>query len=193
MTKTFRWTQESVSTLRRLYAEGLPASRIAEQIGCPSRNAVIGKIHRLGIVRPAKVKNPTATIAPGAKRSGPVRVSRNSQKVAAERKSKALIPDTAIHREERRERFQAVADKALERFDAAVPSVRDPVRFLDRGRFQCAMPQPGWEAVPVAQKMVCGQPVQAGTSWCPACLKIVAAPSNFAAFKHRSMLGGIAA
>lgn len=176
MEKSFAWTPDAEAALRKLYAEGLSSSQIAEQIGCPSRNAVIGKVHRLGIHRPAKVAKPA-----------PVKV------VAAPKKSKALPPDGAAHREERRERFQAVADKALERFDAAVPVARDPVRFLERGLFQCAMPQPGWDDVPVTEKMVCGQPVQAGTSWCPACLKIVAAPSSFAAFKHRSMVKGIAA
>jgi len=176
MDKSFAWTPEAEDALRKLYADGFSSSQIAEQIGCPSRNAVIGKVHRLGILRPAKVAKPA-----------PVKA------VASPKKSRALPPDGAAHREERRERFQAVADKALERFDAAVPVAREPVRFLDRGHFQCAMPQPGWEQAPVAEKMVCGQPVQAGTSWCPACLKIVAAPSSFAAFKHRSMVKGIAA
>lgn len=176
MMKTFAWTPEAETALRKLYAEGFSSSQIAEQIGCPSRNAVIGKVHRLGILRPVKVATPKpAKVAPVPKQS------------------KALPADRPAHREERRERFQAVADKALERFDAAVPVASEPVRFLDRGHFQCAMPQPGWEDAPVAEKMVCGQPVQAGTSWCPACLKIVAAPSNFAAFKHRKMVGGIAA
>jgi GcrA cell cycle regulator len=43
----FMWTDERVETLRKLWAEGLSASQIAAQLGGVSRNAVIGKVHRL--------------------------------------------------------------------------------------------------------------------------------------------------
>jgi len=41
------WTEERVEALRKLWAEGLSASQIAAQLGGVSRNAVIGKVHRL--------------------------------------------------------------------------------------------------------------------------------------------------
>ncbi|MBX3578586.1 MAG: GcrA family cell cycle regulator [Rhizobiaceae bacterium] len=41
------WTDERVDLLRKLWAEGLSASQIAAQLGGVSRNAVIGKVHRL--------------------------------------------------------------------------------------------------------------------------------------------------
>ena len=41
------WTDERVELLRKLWAEGLSASQIAGQLGGVSRNAVIGKVHRL--------------------------------------------------------------------------------------------------------------------------------------------------
>jgi GcrA cell cycle regulator len=41
------WTDERVELLKRLWAEGLSASQIANQLGGVSRNAVIGKVHRL--------------------------------------------------------------------------------------------------------------------------------------------------
>lgn len=41
------WTDERVELLRKLWAEGLSASQIATQLGGVSRNAVIGKVHRL--------------------------------------------------------------------------------------------------------------------------------------------------
>mgnify|MGYP002717409669 CR=1 FL=1 len=41
------WTEERVELLKKLWAEGLTASKIALQLGGVSRNAVIGKIHRL--------------------------------------------------------------------------------------------------------------------------------------------------
>lgn len=41
------WTEEKTELLKKLWEEGLPASQIAERIGSVSRNAVIGKVHRL--------------------------------------------------------------------------------------------------------------------------------------------------
>lgn len=41
------WNDERVELLRKLWAEGLSASQIAAQLGGVSRNAVIGKVHRL--------------------------------------------------------------------------------------------------------------------------------------------------
>ena len=47
----FPWTEENVAKLRRLYDDGMSTGRIAAELGCPTRNAVIGKIHRLGLTR----------------------------------------------------------------------------------------------------------------------------------------------
>jgi GcrA cell cycle regulator len=41
------WTDERVELLRKYWSEGLSASQIAVQLGGVSRNAVIGKVHRL--------------------------------------------------------------------------------------------------------------------------------------------------
>lgn len=43
------WTDERVELLKKLWSEGLSASQIAGRIGGVSRNAVIGKVHRLGL------------------------------------------------------------------------------------------------------------------------------------------------
>ena len=43
------WTEERVEILKRLWAEGLSASQIANRLGGVTRNAVIGKVHRLGL------------------------------------------------------------------------------------------------------------------------------------------------
>jgi len=41
------WTEERVELLRKLWSEGLSASQIAAQLGGVTRNAVIGKVHRM--------------------------------------------------------------------------------------------------------------------------------------------------
>ena len=48
-TSTEEWTEDRVAKLRALYNDGLSSSKIAETLGGVSRNAVIGKITRLGL------------------------------------------------------------------------------------------------------------------------------------------------
>ncbi|SHH37704.1 GcrA cell cycle regulator [Cognatiyoonia sediminum] len=43
------WTDERVETLKRMWGEGQSASQIAKELGGVTRNAVIGKVHRLGL------------------------------------------------------------------------------------------------------------------------------------------------
>ena len=53
------WTEEKVAKLKELWGKGSTASQIAEIIGGISRNAVIGKAHRLNLS--AKIKTRAAT------------------------------------------------------------------------------------------------------------------------------------
>jgi GcrA cell cycle regulator len=62
------WTDERVELLKKLWADGLSASQIAAEIGNVTRNAVIGKVHRLGLSGRAKSTKP-ATSAPAQARS----------------------------------------------------------------------------------------------------------------------------
>ena len=51
------WTDERIERLKSMWTEGATASQIAEDLGGVSRNAVIGKAHRLGLEsRPSPVK-----------------------------------------------------------------------------------------------------------------------------------------
>ncbi|MEL6531193.1 MAG: GcrA family cell cycle regulator [Pseudomonadota bacterium] len=51
------WTDERIGTLKKMWEGGSTASQIAEELGGVSRNAVIGKAHRLGLKsRPSPVK-----------------------------------------------------------------------------------------------------------------------------------------
>ena len=43
------WTDERVETLKRMWNDGQSASQIAKELGGVTRNAVIGKVHRLGL------------------------------------------------------------------------------------------------------------------------------------------------
>jgi GcrA cell cycle regulator len=67
------WTDERVELLKKLWADGLSASQIAGELGGITRNAVIGKVHRLGLsgrakapssalARPRKLRAPSAAL-----------------------------------------------------------------------------------------------------------------------------------
>src|SRR6202795_2685210 len=62
------WTDERVETLKKLWAEGLSASQIAAELGNVTRNAVIGKVHRLGLS--GRAKSPSSA-APRPRKARP--------------------------------------------------------------------------------------------------------------------------
>jgi GcrA cell cycle regulator len=55
------WNDERVETLKKLWAEGHSASQIAAELGGVTRNAVIGKVHRMGLA--GRAKSPAAATA----------------------------------------------------------------------------------------------------------------------------------
>jgi GcrA cell cycle regulator len=63
------WNDERVELLKKLWAEGLSASQIAGRLGDVTRNAVIGKVHRLGLsgrVTTSRVRKPRPAAAAAA-------------------------------------------------------------------------------------------------------------------------------
>ena len=57
------WTDERVELLKKLWTDGLSASQIAAELGNVTRNAVIGKVHRLGMSGRAKDAKPATSAA----------------------------------------------------------------------------------------------------------------------------------
>ena len=56
------WTDERVELLKKLWLDGLSASQIAKQLGGVTRNAVIGKVHRLGLSGRAAPSQPARPV-----------------------------------------------------------------------------------------------------------------------------------
>jgi GcrA cell cycle regulator len=55
--KQMEWSKERVELLKLLWSKGRTASQIAEELGDVTRNAVIGKVHRLGLsARPSPIR-----------------------------------------------------------------------------------------------------------------------------------------
>lgn len=80
------WTEERIATLTKMWEGGATASEIATELGGVSRNAVIGKAHRLGLkARPSPVKANEKKKAAAKKKAAPA-------KAAAPPKAKAPAP-----------------------------------------------------------------------------------------------------
>jgi GcrA cell cycle regulator len=74
------WTDERVERLKKLWADGLSASQIAGELGGITRNAVIGKVHRLGLSGRAKSSSSGTARPRKARAPGMMRVSRSSMR-----------------------------------------------------------------------------------------------------------------
>jgi len=66
------WTDERIERLKKMWHDGATASQIADELGGVSRNAVIGKAHRLGLeARPSPVKPGEEKERPAAPAAAP--------------------------------------------------------------------------------------------------------------------------
>jgi GcrA cell cycle regulator len=134
------WTDERVELLRKLWADGLSASQIAAQMGGVSRNAVIGKVHRLKLSGRGKqtssqprVKKSTASgggtrvsSAPRQSSSGP-RVSSHTHSIGAT----ALKADYEV---------RAVSATVLEFVPALVAPEPKRIKLVELSERTCKWP-----------------------------------------------------
>ncbi len=97
------WTEEKVAKLKELWGKGNTASQIAEIIGGISRNAVIGKAHRLNLS--AKIKTRTAT-------SNQNFISNNDQRTNSRKGRKSKFKSLIIEKD-----FEPENPKQLEELD----------------------------------------------------------------------------
>jgi len=67
------WTEERVELLKKMWSEGQSASQIAKELGGVTRNAVIGKVHRLGLSNRAGAAPAAPPAKPDPKPAKPVR------------------------------------------------------------------------------------------------------------------------
>lgn len=130
------WTDERIETLRKMWDSGMTATQIAEELGGVSRNAVIGKAHRLGLAsRPSPVK----PNAPEAKAAAPA-----AEAAPAPRPAPKPAPAP-----EPREAREAAAPAAPDKPATPKPAGDGPVlRSVGPGGF--IRQNPGEQAPPIA-------------------------------------------
>lgn len=87
------WTDERVDTLKKLWQDGLSASQIARQLGGVTRNAVIGKVHRLGLSGRAAPSKPAR---PVFKAPRPTRPAAHAMPSAPRRVASVEAPSASV-------------------------------------------------------------------------------------------------
>jgi GcrA cell cycle regulator len=86
------WTDERVELLKKMWAEGQSASQIAKELGGVTRNAVIGKVHRLGLSNRAG----SAPASTGAKPATAEKPAPGAAKPAAAEPKPAATDEAAV-------------------------------------------------------------------------------------------------
>ncbi|MEM6888324.1 MAG: GcrA family cell cycle regulator [Pseudomonadota bacterium] len=81
------WTDERVEMLKKMWSEGQSASQIAKELGGVTRNAVIGKVHRLGL------SNRTAAAAKAEPKSKPATKTETKPKQTAKTAATGSRPE----------------------------------------------------------------------------------------------------
>lgn len=134
------WTQERIDQLKKLQAGGHSASQIAAKLGGVTRNAVIGKIHRLGLDPMAK---PRASSMPRAAKM----LLRKAPKITAKPKVQPVAPPPV------RQDIDVLRPKPLLK------------RIMDsdwNGRHECCWPVEGEKE----NTRFCCHPVSGESSYC---------------------------
>jgi GcrA cell cycle regulator len=144
------WTEQRIEMLRRLWGQGQTASQIASALGGVTRNAVIGKAHRLGLTgRPSPIKRDASGNSIPKRRPTPRRVM-----VA---QAKSMMP------------LQRSLQQPQSSAPEAVPSApREPVRNYPPARAHGGTKSCSWPMGDPKQAgfHFCGEPSEPGRPYC---------------------------
>ena len=108
------WTEERIERLKKMWQDGATASQIADELGGVSRNAVIGKAHRLGLearpspVKPGEEKEKPAAAAPLPKAAPVERPAPKAAAPAAESPAPAQPARAAPQRSQSEMQYRSI-------------------------------------------------------------------------------------
>lgn len=120
------WNDERVEALKKLWAEGLSASQIASRIGGVTRNAVIGKVHRLGLSGRAPTSRTTT--------------ARPRPRIAAPRRPAAKPRFAAVGTTAMRPSFQLEAEPYVSTYEELDIPLKERKSLLDLTEASCRWP-----------------------------------------------------
>lgn len=156
MNEAGAWTDERVELLKKLWSDGLSASQIAAELGNVTRNAVIGKVHRLGLSGRAKSAAQPATPRNAAPRKAPTRSPSHPMAgpATATRGAHALAPDFSP---------EAETEAAPAPSEDVVTPFSERVTIMDLREYMCRWPM-GDPTTP--EFRFCGARSQTGMPYC---------------------------
>jgi GcrA cell cycle regulator len=98
------WTDERVELLKKMWGEGQSASQIAKELGGVTRNAVIGKVHRLGLSNRATTSTATSAKTEAKAKAAPKAAAKAAKpaaepKVEMETKPAVVVTTTPARRQ----------------------------------------------------------------------------------------------
>lgn len=161
------WTQERIERATRMWLDGRSAKAIAEELGGLTRNAVIGKIDRLGLMRADRGTGAqTARTAPTPP-SRPTTTARPPRKPAT---PKAPVPKTSTAEP------ITVAPAAIPVVPAVTREpVHEPVRIMDLRDYMCRWPigDPNSDSF-----RYCGRRNKPGGPYCEGHVRMAYMPSS---------------
>jgi GcrA cell cycle regulator len=162
MNEAGAWTEDRVELLKKLWSDGLSASQIAGELGSVTRNAVIGKVHRLGLS--GRAKNPAAASAPRSNtpRKAPTRSPSHPMSggqggnAGMTRGANALAPQYSAEAEAEPEAAPAPSE------DVVIP-FSERVTIMDLREYMCRWPMGD---PTTAEFRFCGGRSQTGMPYC---------------------------
>ncbi len=156
------WTDARIELLKQLWGEGASCSQIATALGGVSRNAVIGKVHRLALPKPER--KPARPPRPARRRLRvrfiPIAHSIMSNSDEPELPARAHSIAARARKRARLPRIDPTV--ALDQFNAAIPpEQRRTLLQLTRSTCRWPVGQPG-----KPEFFFCGSRVEMGHSYC---------------------------
>lgn len=159
------WTEQRIEMLRKLWGQGQTASQIATLLGGVTRNAVIGKAHRLGLTgRPSPIKRESGDAAGAAPRRKAASAQRRQQPTIAPMPTLRTGTAQVAAPESAPETNAALAAPAPRGSESALPKAPPaPRTAAQAGSKSCSWPmgdpkQPGFH--------FCGESAEPGRPYC---------------------------
>ena len=189
------WTDERVELLKKMWGEGQSASQIAKELGGVTRNAVIGKVHRLGLsnrtttgaaakAAPKETKAATAAPKPKAapKEAPKAKVEPKAEAATVQDKSDAPIPMSPARRQiipagqplPPQPSANEISPEALAKVNE-VEKTAKKLTLMELTERTCKWPI-GDPATP--EFWFCGLPVQQGKPYCDAHVGVAFQPMS---------------
>ncbi|GLK57196.1 GcrA cell cycle regulator [Methylopila capsulata] len=186
-----QWTDERVELLKKLWADGLSASQIAAELGGVTRNAVIGKVHRLGLSGRAKaaptavarIRKPVASPTRPAASSGNGGASRPQQQAVYASRGNAALAAAPVM-EARHVAAPAPRPVAMQLVETT-PFACESVTIMELKENMCRWPLGDPSQ---AEFRFCGGRSTPGHAYCPHHATIAYQPANDRRRDRRPMM-----